>query len=110
MLRNASNTMNNPYTLINKMVCKPGKRDEVIAILLESGKAFHDNPSCVLYLVYKDTNDPDVIWVEDAWTNQGDHTAAMNTSEMRPFIATCMSLLAGMPQQIAVKYVGGKGL
>ena len=110
MLRSVSNTMNNPYSLINKMVCKPGKRDEVIAILLGSGKPFHDNLSCVLYLVYKDSKDPHVIWVEDVWTNQEDHTAAMHTPEMRSFITTCMPLLAGMPQQTEVEYIGGKGL
>lgn len=102
--------MNRPYALINKITVKPGKRDEVIAILLESGKPFNDNPSCILYLVYKDKKDSNVIWVEDVWTNQADHTVAMNTPDMLTFIARCMSLLEGMPEQIEIDLAGGKGL
>ncbi len=98
------------YALINKMTVKPGKRDEVIAILLESGKPFNDNPSCLLYLVYKDASDPDAIWVEDVWANQEDHTAAMSTPEMRAYVTRCVPLLAGMPEQIDVELAGGKGL
>ncbi len=92
------------------MTTKPSKRDEVIAILLESGKAFNDNPSCIHYLVYKDKKDPNAIWVEDVWTNQEDHSAAMNTPEMRSYIMKCISLLEGMPEQMEISFAGGKGL
>lgn len=102
--------MNEYYALINKMTVKAGKRDEVVAILLESGKQFNNHPSCILYLVYKDKNDPDVIWVEDVWTSHDDHSAAMNAPEMRSYITKCMPLLDGMPQQIDVEFSGGKGL
>jgi len=100
--------MDKNYALINKLTVKPGRRDEVTTILLESGEPFNDNPSCVLYLVYKDKKDPNVIWVEDVWTSQEDHTAAMNTPEMRSYITKCMPLLAGLPEQIDVDLAGGK--
>jgi quinol monooxygenase YgiN len=98
------------YALINKMTVKPGKRDEVINILLTAGKPFNDNPACILYLVYKDNKDPNAIWVEDVWTNKEDHVAAMSSLEMRPFIAQCMPLLEGIPEQAEVELVGGKGV
>lgn len=98
------------YALINKMNVKSDKREEVIAILVESGKLFIDNPSCILYLVYKDKKDPNVIWIEDIWTNQKDHAAAMNTSEMRSRITQCIPLLEGMPEQLEIDFAGGKGL
>jgi len=102
--------MDTYYALINKMTVKSGRRDEVVTILLESGKPFNDNPSCILYLVYKDKRDPNIIWVEDVWTNQNDHTAAMSTPEMRSHIMRCVPLLEGMPEQIEITSVGGKGL
>jgi len=102
--------MNNYYALINKLTAKPGKRDEVIKILLEAGKPFDDNPACMLYLVYKDVTDPNVIWVEDLWTKKDDHTAAMEKPEVRPFVAQAIPLLEGMPEQIEVDPVGGKGV
>jgi quinol monooxygenase YgiN len=104
------NHMNTRYALINKMTVKPGKRDEVINIMLEAGKPFDDNPACVLYLVYRDASDPQVIWVEDVWTNKDDHAAAMSNPAMRSFIAQTMPLLEGMPEQIEVELAGGKGL
>jgi quinol monooxygenase YgiN len=102
--------MNNRYALINKMTVKPGKRDEVIAILLESGKPFNDNPTCILYLVYKDRKDTNTIWVEDVWASQDDHTAAMSTPAMRSYITKCVALLEGVPEQIQIEPAGGKGL
>jgi quinol monooxygenase YgiN len=102
--------MNNYYALINKLIAKPGKRDEVIKILLEAGKPFDNNPACMLYLVYKDVKDPHVIWVEDLWTNKDSHTEAMAQPEVRPFVAQAIPLLDGMPEQIEIKPVGGKGV
>ncbi len=98
------------YALINKLTAKVGKRDEVIQLLLESGKPFHDNSSCILYLVYEDTKDPNVIWVEDLWTNKEDHTAALARPEFKPFIAKTIPLLEGMPEQIEINLIGGKEL
>ena len=102
--------MNSYYALINKMTTKPGKRDEVLTILLEAGKPFADNTACMFYLVYKDMQDLNTIWVEDLWTNEADHTAAMSSPAMRSFITQCLPLLEGMPEQIPVELAGGKGL
>ena len=102
--------MNNYYALLNKLTAKPGKRDEVMKILLEAGKPFNDNPACLLYLVYKDVNDPNVIWVEDLWTNKDNHTAALARPEVRPLVAQAIPLLEGMPEQREIEPVGGKGL
>ena len=102
--------MNNYYALINKLHAKSGKRDEVIQLLLESGKPFDNNPSCILYLVYKDAKDSNTIWVEDVWTNKDDHTTAMEQAEMKPFIEKTMPLLEGMPEQFEINFIGGKGV
>jgi len=98
------------YALINKLTAKSGKRDEVIKLILESGKPFEDNPSCLLSLVYKDAKDPNVIWVEDIWKNREDHTAALAQPELRPYIEKTIPLLEGMPEQHEIELAGGKGL
>ena len=98
------------YALLNKLTAKPGERQNVVDILLESGKLFDDNPACHLYLVSESADDADVIWVADLWTDQEAHTAALQTPELRPFIEKSMPLLEGMPEQIEIRPVGGKGL
>ena len=102
--------MNSYYALINKLTAKPGKREEVIKNLIESGKPFQDNRACILYLVYEDAQDPNVIWVEDLWTSEEEHATALKQPELQPFIAQTIPLLEGMPEQIEVVPVGGKGL
>jgi len=96
------------YVLINKMISKPGKRQEVIDILTESGKAFDNVPACLLYLVSESVDDPNVIWIQDVWTNKADHEALMKSESMQNFIKKAMPLLAGMPEQYEIKPVAGK--
>jgi len=97
------------YVLINKVTAKPGKRQEVVDILLAAGAAFDDDDACLLYLVSTDNEDPDLIWVQDVWTDQASHEAAMATEEMSTQVQRSLPLLAGMPAQTEVQPVGGKG-
>lgn len=96
------------YVLINKMTTKPGKRQEVIAIMLEAGISFNDNSACLLYLVSGSKDDPNAIWVQDVWTNQADHEAAMQTETMMRYIKKTIPLLEDMPEQFQVVPAGGK--
>jgi quinol monooxygenase YgiN len=96
------------YMLINKMTTKPGKRDDVIKILLDSGSAFDNNDSCYLYLVSKDAKDDSVIWVQDIWKDNKSHQEAMNDETMKEYIQQAMPLLDGMPEQIELKDADGK--
>ena len=96
------------FALLNRLTAKPGRRDRVIEILLESGKLFADNSACRLYLVAESADDPNLIWVADLWTSEQEHAEALKVPEMRPFVEECMPLLEGMPEQIRVRPVGGK--
>jgi quinol monooxygenase YgiN len=97
------------HALLNRLTALPGQRDHVIEILLESGKLFDDNPACLLYLVSESIDDPDVIWVTDLWTSEHEHAQSLARPELKPFIAEAMPLLAGPPEQIGIRPVGGKG-
>ncbi|WP_344752787.1 putative quinol monooxygenase [Gryllotalpicola koreensis] len=94
--------------LINKMTVKSGKRDEVTAVLIESAAAFESREECIMSLVTHDADDPDVIWVQDVWTDEGAHQAAMSTPSMQEFVRQAIPLLEGMPEQHRVYPTGGK--
>ena len=98
------------YVLLNKLTAKPGKRDQVIQNLLESGKLFDDNDACVMYLVTESSDSPNDIWVFDLWTSEEAHSQALQAPELQPSIAETVPLLEGMPEQIEVQARGGKGL
>lgn len=96
------------FALLNRLTAKPGQRERVVEILLESGKLFDDNSACRLYLVAESADDPNLVWVADLWTSEEEHTEALKAPAMRPFVEECMPLLEGMPEQIRVRPVGGK--
>lgn len=98
------------HVLLNRLTAKPGQRQRVVEILLESGKIFEDDPACLLYLVCGSTDDPNIVWVIDLWTSQEAHAKALKAPELRPFVEQAMPLLEGMPEQIDVRPMGGKGL
>jgi quinol monooxygenase YgiN len=98
------------YALLNKLTAKPGKRGQVIDILIESGELFDDNPACVLYLVSESADDPNLVWVVDLWTSQEAHAEALKAPELRPYVEKALPLLHGMPEQIEVRPVGGRGV
>lgn len=96
------------HGLVNKLTAKPGKREQVVQILIESERIFDDNPACQMYLVTESTEDPEVIWVIDLWSNAEEHSEALKAPELKPFVQEAMGLLEGVPEQIAVHPVGGK--
>jgi quinol monooxygenase YgiN len=96
------------FALLNRLTAKPGQRDRVVEILLQSGRLFDNNPACHLYLVAESQDDPDLIWVVDLWTGEEEHAEALNVPEMRPYVEECIPLLEGMPEQIRVRPAGGK--
>jgi quinol monooxygenase YgiN len=98
------------YALINRLTAKPGQRDRVVEIVLESGRLFDDNEACLLYLVSESQDDPNLIWVVDLWTSEEAHSEALKAPELRPYVEQAMPLLEGMPEQIEVRPVGGKGV
>jgi quinol monooxygenase YgiN len=82
----------------------------LVEILVESDKLFDDNDVCLLYLVSESQDDPNVIWVVDRWTSKEAHEVALKAPDLRPFVEQAMQLLEGMPEQIEVRAVGGKGV
>ncbi|GIG62446.1 hypothetical protein Lfu02_68180 [Longispora fulva] len=97
------------YALLNKLTAKPGHRDEVLELLVASGRLLRDNPACLLYLVSASVAEPEVIWVQDLWIGREEHEAFLNRPELRPFIDRTVPLLAGMPEQMELRSVRGVG-
>ncbi len=95
------------YGLIGKFTAHEGKRDELIAILLEGLAGM---PGCLSYVVAKDPTDALAIWITEVWDEQSNHAASLDLPSVQNAIAKGMPLIAGMTPIAATEPVGGHGL
>jgi quinol monooxygenase YgiN len=94
------------YGLIGKMRAAPGKRDALVAILLD----VRTMPDCLNYIVAVDPNDPDAIWVTEVWTDKASHSASLQMPEVKAAITKAMPIIAGFESQTETIPLGGLGL
>jgi quinol monooxygenase YgiN len=82
------------YGYIGSMKTEPGKRDEVVAILL-SGLDGLKRAGCIEYTVGVDATDEVTIWVSEAWVSERAHRESLDLPETKAAIARAMPMLTG---------------
>ena len=95
------------HGLIGKMTSAPGKRDALIAILLEGTDAM---PGCLSYVIAKDVEDENGIWITEVWDSEASHRASLSLPAVRDAISRAKPMIAGFDTHIATAPVGGHGL
>jgi quinol monooxygenase YgiN len=95
------------YGLIGKMTAAPGKRDELVSILLAGVATM---PGCLSYIIAKDTGDADAIWITEAWDSKASHDASLSLPSVKQAIAKGRPLIAGFSDRVVTAPVGGTGL
>lgn len=97
------------YAYTGKITAQRGKRDELLAILVEAAGAMNEVKGCHLYIVHTDNADPDAIRVYELWDSKEDHDASLQNQETRQLIAKAMPLINGRPEGMEWEAVAGKG-
>jgi quinol monooxygenase YgiN/uncharacterized glyoxalase superfamily protein PhnB len=95
------------YGLIGKMLSAPGKRDELIAILLEGTGGM---PGCLSYIVARDPADHNAIWITEVWDNAESHQASLSLPAVRDAITRARPIIAGFDSSVTTEPAGGIGL
>ena len=95
------------YGLIGKMRATPGQRDALIAILLEGTTAM---PGCLAYIIAKDKQDADAIWITETWDSQDNHEASLTLPSVQAAIKQARPLIAGFGERFETEPIGGQGL
>jgi len=95
------------YGLIGKMLAQPGKRDELIGYLLENDGGM---PGCLSYVVAKDPQDANAIWITEVWTDSAAHQASLTLPGVQEAIRKARPLIAGFSDRHELEPVGGIGL
>jgi quinol monooxygenase YgiN len=95
------------YGLIGKMTTVPGKREELIAILLEGS---FNMPGCMSYVVAKDSTDENAIWITEVWDSEASHKGSLSLPAVQQAITRGKPFITGFDWQIITQPVGGVGL
>ncbi|AIQ49938.1 antibiotic biosynthesis monooxygenase [Paenibacillus sp. FSL R7-0273] len=97
------------FGIYAKFTAKPGERDTLAAILLESAAAAEAVAECELYIINHSETEPDVLWVTEVWSSQEAHAASLTLEATRAAIQRAMPLIAGV-EPTRLRPIGGKGL
>jgi quinol monooxygenase YgiN len=95
------------YGLIGRIDATPGQRDALITILLEGVSGM---PGCLSYVVARDPNAPDAIWVTEVWESEESHQASLGLPSVQEAIGKGRPLIHGFGARTVTEPVGGHGL
>lgn len=95
------------YGLIGKMTAVDGKRDELVAILLDGVSGM---PGCLSYVVATDPADANALWITEAWDSKASHDASLALPSVKAAIAKGRPLIAAFANGTVTTPVGGHGL
>lgn len=95
------------YGLIGRVRTVPGRRDELIAILLEGTSGM---PGCRSYIIAQDPMDAEAIWITEVWDSEASHQASLSLPGVQQAMARGRPLIAGFGERFVTEPVGGHGL
>ncbi len=82
------------FANVGMLGVKPGKRDDVVAILTRRNPQL-DDAGCLLYEVGTNDDEPDMVYVVELWSSAEAHQASLQLDSVRAAIAEAMPLLSG---------------
>lgn len=95
------------YGLIGRMLATPGKREELLEIMLAGNDAM---PGCISYVIARDPGNADGIWITEVWTDSASHRASLGLPHVQATIAKARPLIAGFAEHFETEPLGGLGL
>lgn len=86
------------HGLIGKLRAVEGKADELTQIMIEGSDAM---PGCLSYVVARDAEDEDAIWITEVWVDADSHRASLALPQVQDAIARGRPLIAAFEQHVA---------
>ena len=86
----------------------PARERSLSRVLLDAAAELEADPGCELYLVNREVERPDVIWVTELWRSQADLDASIERIRGSEGVANAMALVEDW-QMIELDLLGGKG-
>ena len=92
------------YGLISRINAVPGRCDELIRLLSEISDTM---PGCLSYIVARDVEDANALWVTEVWVDADSHKAALQLPLVQQAIERGKGLMLGVEHRFETKPVAG---
>lgn len=103
--------MKNKYLLHGKLTAKSGHREELADILIQASQLVSTANGCKLYVIGKDENDKDSVYITEIWDSKEDHDNSLKVEGVRELIMKAMPILEGQPAKgQELEILGGIGI
>lgn len=93
-----------------RMVAQPGQGAALADALLRVADGLRTAPGCELYVINASADEPDTVWVTEAWVDEAASDRALSSDLSEAGIGEVLTLLAGPPELIDLTPLGGPGL
>ena len=99
------------YLLHGKMTARTGKVDELTQILLEASKLVSTAKGCKVYVIGKEQQQADSVFVTEIWESKEDHDNSLKVPGVQDLITRAIPLLDGQPNKgQELEVLGGWGI
>jgi quinol monooxygenase YgiN len=88
------------------VTARPGKGDELVALLLGAPSLPHED--CVVFLISRSAGNPDLVHVIEGWTSRAAHSRFFATEPAKALVASLAPLAAESAPYTDFVPVGGK--
>ncbi|QYO75396.1 putative quinol monooxygenase [Devosia salina] len=95
------------YGLIGRMLAAEGRREELLALLLEGSAPM---PGCRSYVIARDPGSDNGIWISEVWDSREQHQASLHLPHVQETIGRARPMIAGFDQRFETEPQGGIGV
>ncbi|MRH93080.1 hypothetical protein GFY24_37635 [Nocardia sp. SYP-A9097] len=86
------------FSVYGRMTALPGRREELIAVLLNGFRAGGDNSGLLDFSINTAFDDPDTVWLTQLWIDKDAHDATNHSEPVAAVTRQLPPLLARQPE------------
>ncbi|MEY3619285.1 MAG: hypothetical protein RL726_1983 [Actinomycetota bacterium] len=95
--------------VIAKIAAQEGKRADLARALQAALETAQGEVGTEAYILHEDASDANLLWMYEMYTDQDALTVHMGSEAFKALGPSIMPFIAGRPELIFVKPIGGKG-
>jgi quinol monooxygenase YgiN len=86
------------FSVFGRMTALPGRREELISLLLDGFRAGGEDSGLVAYSINTAFDEADTVWVTQLWTDKEAHDAVTRSGPVAAVTSRVFPLLAQQPE------------